>query len=107
MQTFIPFLLATFLLLVVPGPSVSIIIANTLRYNFISGIKTTLGTVTGSASMFVLYAYGFDFLNNQLNLFLIIVQWIGIFYLFYIGFKIFKKVTEKGFNRIYFEKQLS
>jgi N-acetylglutamate synthase-like GNAT family acetyltransferase len=24
-----------------------------------------------------------------------------------IGFKIFKKVTEKGFNRIYFEKQLS
>ena len=82
MQTFIPFLLATFLLLVVPGPSVSIIIANTLRYNFISGIKTTLGTVTGSASMFVLYAYGFDFLNNQLNLFLIIVQWIGIFYLF-------------------------
>ena len=23
------------------------------------------------------------------------------------GFKIFKKVTEKGFNRIYFEKQLS
>ena len=73
MQTFIPFLLATFLLLVVPGPSVSIIIANTLRYNFISGIKTTLGTVTGSASMFILYAYGFDFLNNQLNLFLIII----------------------------------
>ena len=30
----------------------SIIIANTLRYNFISGIKTTLGTVTGSAFMF-------------------------------------------------------
>ena len=24
-----------------------------------------------------------------------------------IGFKIFKKITEKGFNRIYFEKQLS
>ena len=24
-----------------------------------------------------------------------------------IGFKIFKKVTEKGFNRIYFEKELS
>ena len=94
MQTFIPFLLATFLLLVVPGPSVSIIIANTLRYNFISGIKTTLGTVTGSASMFVLYAYGFDFLNNQLNLFLIIVQWIGIFYLFYIGFSMFKNAKD-------------
>ena len=81
-EIYLPFLLATFLLLIVPGPSVSIIIANTLRYNFISGIKTTLGTVTGSSSMFVLYAYGFDFLNNQLNLFLIIVQWIGIFYLF-------------------------
>ena len=63
------FLISTYLLLILPGTSVSILIANTLRYNFISGIKTTLGTVTGSASMFVLYAYGFDFLNNQLNLF--------------------------------------
>ena len=73
MKIYLPFLLATFLLLIIPGPSVSIIIANTLRYNFISGIKTTLGTVTGSASIFILYAYGFDFLNNQLNLFLIII----------------------------------
>ena len=68
MKIYLPFLLATFLLLIVPGPSVSIIIANTLKYNFISGIKTTLGTVTGSASMFVLYAYGFDFLNNQFDI---------------------------------------
>ncbi|MDA7452353.1 hypothetical protein N8779_01785 [Candidatus Pelagibacter ubique] len=73
MKIHLPFLLVTFLLLIIPGPSVSIIIANTLRYNFISGIKTTLGTVTGSASIFILYAYGFDFLNNQLNLFLIII----------------------------------
>ena len=74
MHSYFPFLLATLLLLIVRGPSVSIIIANTLRYNFISGIKTTIGTVSGSASMFILYAYGFDFLNNQLNLFLIIVR---------------------------------
>ena len=73
MKIHLPFLLVTFLLLIIPGPSVSIIIENTLRYNFISGIKTTLGTVTGSASIFILYAYGFDFLNNQLNLFLIII----------------------------------
>ena len=73
MKIYLPFLLVTFLLLIIPGPSVSIIIANTLRYNFISGIKTTLGTVTRSASIFILYAYGFDFLNNQLNLFLIII----------------------------------
>jgi threonine/homoserine/homoserine lactone efflux protein len=94
MKIYLPFLLVTFLLLIIPGPSVSIIIANTLRYNFISGIKTTLGTVTGSASIFILYAYGFDFLNNQLNLFLIIVQWIGIFYLFYIGFSMFKNAKD-------------
>ena len=44
--------------------------------------------------MFVLYAYEFDFLNNQLNLFLIIVQWIGIFYLSYIGFSMFKNAKD-------------
>ena len=79
MYSYVPFLLGTLLLLIVPGPSVSIIIANTLRYNFISGIKTTVGTVSGSASMFILYAYGFNFLNNQLNIFLIFIQWVGIF----------------------------
>src|SRR6056300_2120578 len=94
MENYFTFVLATILMLVVPGPSVSIVIANTLKYNFISGIKTTIGTLVGSASMFVLYAYGFDFLNNQLNLFLIIVQWIGIFYLFYIGFSMFKNAKD-------------
>ena len=94
MNSLIPFLLATILMLVVPGPSVSIVIANTLKYNFISGIKTTIGTLVGSASMFVLYAYGFNFINNQLNLFLIFIQWVGIFYLFYIGFSMFKNAKD-------------
>ena len=94
MNIYLPYLLATILMLVVPGPSVSIVIANTLKYNFISGIKTTIGTLVGSASMFVLYAYGFNFINNQLNLFLIFIQWVGIFYLFYIGFSMFKNAKD-------------
>ena len=94
MENYFTFLLATILMLVVPGPSVSIVIANTLKYNFISGIKTTIGTLMGSASMFVLYAYGFNFINNQLNVFLIFIQWVGIFYLFYIGFSMFKNAKD-------------
>ena len=94
MNIYLPYLLATILMLVVPGPSVSIVIANTLKYNFISGIKTTIGTLVGSASMFVLYAYGFNFINNQLNVFLIFIQWVGIFYLFYIGFSMFKNAKD-------------
>ena len=94
MNIYLPFLLATILMLVVPGPSVSIVIANTLKYNFISGIKTTIGTLVGSASMFVLYAYGFNFINNQLNVLLIFIQWVGIFYLLYIGFSMFKNAKD-------------
>ena len=94
MNIYLPYVLATILMLVVPGPSVSIVIANTLKYNFISGIKTTIGTLVGSASMFVLYAYGFNFINNQLNVFLIFIQWVGIFYLFYIGFSMFKNAKD-------------
>ena len=94
MENYFTFLLATILMLVVPGPSVSIVIANTLKYNFISGIKTTIGTLVGSASMVVLYAYGFNFINNQINVFLIFIQWVGIFYLFYIGFSMFKNAKD-------------
>jgi homoserine/homoserine lactone efflux protein len=74
MNIYIPFIIATILLLIVPGPSVSIIVANTVRYNLIAGLKTTIGTVTGSASMFVIYAFGFDNLNNELNFILVAIQ---------------------------------
>ena len=52
--------------MIVPGPSVSIIVANTLRYNLSAGVKTVIGTVSGAASMFIIYAFGFDLLSKNI-----------------------------------------
>ena len=76
--------------MIVPGPSVSIIVANTLRYNLSAGVKTVIGTVSGAASMFIIYAFGFDLLNKNFQTFLNFVQWIGILFLFYMGFVMIK-----------------
>ena len=100
MNIYIPFIIATILLLIVPGPSVSIIVANTVRYNLIAGLKTAIGTVTGSVSMLVIYAFGFDILNNELNFILLAIQWLGIIYLFYIGFVMFKDAHKLNFKVI-------
>ena len=72
--------------MIVPGPSVSVIVANTLRYNLSAGVKTVIGTVSGAASMFIIYAFGFDILSKNFQIFLNFIQWIGILFLFYMGF---------------------
>ena len=86
MTTYISFTFTVILFMIVPGPSVSVIVANTLRYNLNAGVKTVIGTVSGAASMFVIYAFGFDLLSKNFQTFLNFIQWIGILFLFYMGF---------------------
>ena len=86
MSTYIPFIITVILFMIVPGPSVSVIVANTLRYNLSAGVKTVIGTVSGAASMFIIYAFGFDLMSKNFQTFLNFVQWIGILFLFYMGF---------------------
>ena len=86
MSTYIPFIITVILFMLVPGPSVSVIVANTLRYNLSAGVKTVIGTVSGAASMFIIYAFGFDLMSKNFQTFLNFVQWIGILFLFYMGF---------------------
>ena len=90
MSTYIPFIITVILFMLVPGPSVSVIVANTLRYNLSAGVKTVIGTVSGAASMFIIYAFGFDLLSKNFQTFLNFIQWVGILFLFYMGFVMIK-----------------
>jgi len=42
MSTYIPFIITVILFMIVPGPSVSVIVANTLRYNLSAELKLLL-----------------------------------------------------------------
>ena len=80
---------ACFVMVIVPGPTVSLIIANSLSSGTRSGILNVVGTQLGLILMIGLLAFGFEVISAQLEWFLNIIRFIGAMYLIWLGYKIF------------------
>ena len=80
---------ACFVMVIVPGPTVSLIIANTLSSGTRAGILNVAGTQLGLILMIGLLAFGFEVISAQLEWFLNIIRFIGAMYLIWLGYKIF------------------
>ena len=50
--------LATAILVLIPGPNVALIVANSLKYGFRMGLATVLGTTAGVGLQLVLVVFG-------------------------------------------------
>ena len=79
---------ACFVMVIVPGPTVSLIIANTLTSGTRAGILNVAGTQLGLILMIGLLAFGFQIISTQLEWFLIFIRFIGAAYLIWIGYKV-------------------
>ena len=97
---------ACFVMVIVPGPTVSLIIANSLSSGTRSGILNVVGTQLGLILMIGLLAFGFQVISTQLEWFLSIIRFIGAAYLIWLGYKIFtsqflitKKLNKKYSNQ--------
>ena len=88
-EQIIYYCLACFVVVIVPGPTVTLIIANTLAFGTRAGILNVVGTQLGLILMIGLLAIGFQFINQQLDWFLVIVRYLGAIYLIWLGYKIF------------------
>ena len=82
---FIPFVLATIILGLIPGPNVALTVANSLAHGTRYGLLTVAGTssamvpqliftILGMSTFIALLADGFD-----------ILRWLGVAYLIYLG----------------------
>ena len=80
---------ACFVMVIVPDPTVSLIIANTLSSGTRAGILNVAGTQLGLILMIGLLAFGFEVISAQLEWFLNIIRFIGAMYLIWLGYKIF------------------
>ena len=88
-EQIIYYCLACFVVVIVPGPTVTLIIANTLAFGTRAGILNVVGTQLGLILMIGLLAIGFQFINQQLDWFLVIIRYLGAIYLIWLGYKIF------------------
>ena len=81
--------LACFIVVIVPGPTVTLIIANTLSFGTRAGVLNVAGTQLGLILMIGLLAISFQVVAQQLEWFLIIIRLLGAIYLIWLGYKIF------------------
>ena len=84
------FLIASFLVVVVPGPTVSLIIANSLKSGVRAGLLNILGTQFGVLLLIFLLALGFEFISPFVDQIIKIVRIFGAIYLIILGIVAFK-----------------
>ena len=80
------FIIASFLVVVVPGPTVSLIIANSLKSGMRAGILNVAGTQLGLIILILLLALGFKAISPFLEDVIKIVRIIGAVYLITLGY---------------------
>ena len=93
----LPYILACVLFSVVPGPSVSVVIANSLAGGTRAGLLTILGTEIAMLVMIAIVALGLDVVMNVVAEAFMVIKFVGAGYLIWIGWKMFSSSGQLTF----------
>ena len=101
------FIIASFLVVVVPGPTVSLIIANSLKSGTRAGILNVAGTQLGLIILILLLALGFKAISPFLEDIINVVRVFGAIYLMTLGYLSFtsKSLTDNSKKIQKFDKK--
>ncbi|MEM8552600.1 MAG: LysE family translocator [Pseudomonadota bacterium] len=86
----IAFTLASAAIVIVPGPTVSLIVANSLRRGAPAGFANVIGTQIGLASMIFVLALGLEWVVRIVGEAFEILKLIGAAYLIYLGIRMWR-----------------
>lgn len=79
------FLVASFIIILVPGPSVLFTVARAIAWGRVVALMTVFGNALGMLVMAALVAFGFGPLLERSPLLYALVQWAGGLYLIWLG----------------------
>ncbi len=94
----LPYVLACILFSIVPGPSVSIVVANSLAGGTRAGLLTILGTEIAMLAMVTIVALGLEVVMNFVGGAFEIIKLAGAAYLIWIGWKMFTSTGHLNFR---------
>lgn len=78
-------IIATSILVMIPGPNVALIVANSLKFGFRSGVVTVFGTTLGLAVQLALVVAGMATVIELAAEALNWIRWAGVAYLVWLG----------------------
>ena len=84
------FAVACFVIIIVPGPTVTVIIANSIRHGTRAGLLNVLGTQIGVLSMIAVLALGLATVVGQLGHVFEVLRLVGAAYLIWLGIKMWR-----------------
>ncbi len=84
-ELYMAFILATTILVLIPGPAVSLIIANSIAHGARGGLITVAGSSTAIFMHLVVTAFGMTSLLLLLSAWFEWLRWAGVAYLVYLG----------------------
>lgn len=88
--TYLSFIAASVVIVIVPGPTVTVIIANSLRGGAKAGLLNVAGTQAGLAVMIAVLAFGLSSIVANLGTVFDIVRVVGAAYLVWLGIKLWR-----------------
>lgn len=91
MQTLVALIIATSVLVIIPGPNVALIVANSLQFGFRMGVKTVLGTTAGAALQLAFVVGGLIAVIEVVASALIWIRMAGVVYLIWLGIHTWRK----------------
>ncbi|MEL6921997.1 MAG: LysE family translocator [Pseudomonadota bacterium] len=89
-QTLFTFTLACIAIIVVPGPTVTVIIANSLRKGIAAGLMNVAGTQAGLAIMIAILALGLQTIVAFMGEAFFYLKFIGAAYLIWLGIQLWR-----------------
>lgn len=89
-DSYLAFCLASIALAVVPGPTVTVIIANALRYGTRAGLMNVLGTQAGVVIWLVIASLGLTAMIAVMGVWFDVLRYAGAAYLIWLGVKLLR-----------------
>ncbi|MEM6850037.1 MAG: LysE family translocator [Pseudomonadota bacterium] len=86
----VAFFLTSAAIVIVPGPTVSVIIANSLRRGAAAGLMNVAGTQAGLITMIAVLAVGLEAVVSMVGEAFVVIKLIGAAYLVYLGIKMLR-----------------
>jgi len=91
LENIVALVAATIVLILIPGPNVALIVANSLRHGLKFGLITTLGTTVGIAVQLFIVMVGFAALVERVAGALTFIKWFGVAYLVFLGIRAWRE----------------
>ena len=85
---FLSFVLACAVIVIVPGPTVTLIIANSLRSGTSAGLLNVAGTQFGMLTILLVVALGLEVIVEKMSVLFDVIRLLGAAYLIWLGIKL-------------------